>query len=168
MITILYPKDDYEAANIALKAQALSQSDTTKIYIVPKHFGRNEDSIKQNLSKTKVALYIAFEREVDYITLDELTYLDQRHVPIYCIIPDNIENPLPESETSEAFTFSLTDKFKAVERIQNLIGLLTTSNKYPSHKKMSEIDMAVILCMLTVLIIVLTYPDLRSKKLSEL
>ena len=38
LIAIIYPKEDYKAANVALKVQALAQSKNQRVYVVPKTF----------------------------------------------------------------------------------------------------------------------------------
>lgn len=76
MITILYPKNDFDAANVAVKVQSLAQSRNQKIYVVPKHYGRNRTEVQESLKKSSVALLIAQSaNEIDRDTLDELKVL---------------------------------------------------------------------------------------------
>jgi len=91
MISILYPKDDFDAANVAVKVQALAQSKNQKVYVVPKHYGRNKAEIQMNLSKTKTALFIIQTAEkVDRGTIDELNLLMEYKAQIVGFIPHNV------------------------------------------------------------------------------
>lgn len=91
MITILYPKDDFDAANVAVKVQALAQSRNQKIYVVPKHYGRNRTEIQESLKKSSVALLIAQSaNEIDQDTLNELKILIDYKKKVIGFIPDKL------------------------------------------------------------------------------
>ncbi|WP_421890517.1 hypothetical protein [Marinoscillum sp.] len=94
MITIIYPKDDFDAANVAVKVQALAQSRNQKLYVVPKHFGRNEISVEQNLKKSSVILLIAQSASAfDEQTLSELRLLQNLNKKIVGFIPVDLGLP---------------------------------------------------------------------------
>lgn len=91
MITILYPKDDFDAANVAVKVQALAQSRNQKIYVVPKHYGRNRTEVQESLKKSSVALLIAQSaNEIDQDTLNELKILIDCKKKVIGFIPDKL------------------------------------------------------------------------------
>lgn len=91
MITILYPKDDFDAANVAVKVQALAQSRNQKIYVVPKHYGRNRTEVQESLKKSSIALLIAqAANEIDQDTLDELKALIDYKKKVIGFIPDEL------------------------------------------------------------------------------
>ena len=91
MITILYPKNDFDAANVAVKVQSLAQSRNQKIYVVPKHYGRNRTEVQESLKKSSVALLIAQSaNEIDRDTLDELKVLIDYKKKVIGFIPDEL------------------------------------------------------------------------------
>lgn len=106
MISILYSAQDYEAASIALKLQSLSHGQAVRVYIVPKHYGRNEAGIAQNLNKTQAALFLAYETTcVDDATLNELAILRHRGVPIRYVLPVSFNPGQIPAEASEVFRY---------------------------------------------------------------
>jgi hypothetical protein len=95
MVSILYCDRDFEAANIALKVQSLSQSQPVKIYIVPKHYGRSEAVVSQNLNKTDAAIFLAYEsKALDEMTAHELSFLKRNKVPVKYIVPNDFQSDL--------------------------------------------------------------------------
>lgn len=93
-ITLIYPKDDYDAANVAIKVQALAQSRGQKIYVVPKHYGRSKTEVEKNLSNTSVALFISqSETPIDKATIDELKYLMENKIKIIGFLPHGVGLP---------------------------------------------------------------------------
>lgn len=93
-ITIIYPREDYDAANVAIKVQALAQSKNQRVYVVPKHHGRNKSEIERKLGETNVALFISqSDSEIDQPTIDELKYLKSKDKRIIGFLPDNIQLP---------------------------------------------------------------------------
>lgn len=93
-ITIIYPKEDYEAANVAVKVQALAQSRNQRIYVVPKHYGKNKTEIQKNLEKTTVALFISQSSgNIDSSTLEELKFLKTQRKEIIGFLPDGVVIP---------------------------------------------------------------------------
>ena len=101
MISILYNHGDFEAASIALKAQSLAQtSAVNKIYIVPKHYGRNQNELTMNLKKTKIAIFISHDiRKFDEDTKKELEFLKQKSIPIHYLVPTTFNNKLIGQKT---------------------------------------------------------------------
>jgi hypothetical protein len=88
MIAILYPKDDYTAADIGVKINALALNQKSKIYVVPKHYGRNQQSIYANLKKAKEPLLLMHDTTtLDSETAEELNFLLQNQVAVNAIIP---------------------------------------------------------------------------------
>lgn len=93
-ITIIYPKEDYEAANVAIKVQALAQSSNQRVYVVPKHFGKNKTEVQKNLDKTSVALFISQSVDkIDNSTLEELKYLKSKDKKIIGFLPEGVTIP---------------------------------------------------------------------------
>ena len=90
MISIVYCERDFEAAGIALKVQSLSQNQPVRIYIVPKHYGRNQEEIQRNLLQTTVAVFLAHDvGTLDAATKSELDFLVDAGIPIKYIVPSN-------------------------------------------------------------------------------
>lgn len=135
MISIIYPKDDFDAANVAVKVQALAQSRNQKVYVVPKHYGRNQTEIEKNLKKTSVLLFIAQSAsEIDQSTIDEINILISKNKKVVGFLPDDltIPNKLESSiilkkyhkgDTSELRNIVL-EYLSEIQKNQNSNGLL--------------------------------------------
>jgi hypothetical protein len=149
MISILYPENDYEAADIAIKAQALSRN--TPIYIVPKHYGRNETDVYKNLGKTKLAIFLAFDKhKIDKKTTDELTFLVSKKIRIYSIIPDGMR-PIPVilADNTELFPYPNKDKKNAIKKINEVsLQLATLQKKISPNDEVATGIAAVVLVIL--------------------
>jgi len=88
MISILYPEGDYTSADIAIKLQALAQAQANQVFIVPKHFGRNDENVYKNLKASKTAILLIHGKStLDESTLTELKYLLKNKSRIYSIAP---------------------------------------------------------------------------------
>lgn len=162
MISILYPEGDYEAADIALKAQSLSYSSNTNIYIVPKHYGRNEEAIYKNLGKAKLAIFIMYENgKIDANTIKELEYLTSKDVKIYSIIPEPRHNISRQKmrkqpgfsilDKTETITYPSTDKTLATKKMHELTSKLIANQNTLSRNK--DVIAGVTLVMLIVLLL---------------
>ncbi len=119
MLAIIYPEKDYTSADIAIRTQALAKGQGRNVYVVPKHYGRVEESVYKQLAKSKFALLIAFDvKNIDTNTKNELDFLARRGVKIHAIIPDNMEIDLFDglkfyrySKTNESYFASVVQAF---------------------------------------------------------
>ncbi|GAB4340884.1 MAG: hypothetical protein OHK0038_20430 [Flammeovirgaceae bacterium] len=135
MLTILYSEGDYTAADIAIRVQALAQGQGQQLYVSPKHFGRNEESVKKALSKSKNALFIAFDKTtIDDKTLQEIKYLQSIPCKIYAIVP--MEMTLPNIPM-DVYKFQSKNFSNFVEVVQNFIKHLSENNsKSPKNNQL--------------------------------
>ena len=93
MIAFLYPKEDWTAAEIALKIQAVAASQDIEVYSVPKFQKNRKELIFQRLSKTSQAIFLAYDvKSLDEDTQDHLIFLKEKKKPVYFIIPKDMEN----------------------------------------------------------------------------
>jgi hypothetical protein len=93
MIAFLYPKEDWTAAEIALKIQAVAASQDIEVYSVPKFQKNRKELIFQRLSKTSQAIFLAYDvKSIDEDTQDHLMFLKEKKKPVYFIIPKDMEN----------------------------------------------------------------------------
>lgn len=147
MITLLYNQTDYEAANIAMKVQSLSQNQPSKIYIVPKHYGRNNGDVFQKLNKTKVAIFIAVERKApDQNTYNELMHLKERKIPIKYIVPQRYSLDIFKPKAGDVYLYRPnTTRNNLVHNVSNAIADL---NKQIEEGKRDNALAAVILSAL--------------------
>lgn len=91
MVSILYSEYDFQAADIALKVQALTNY--RPIYVVPKHT-ISRDNTKSPLKKTDFALFISCEiHTLDPRTLNQLEQLKEGGVKITFVVSDNFKMP---------------------------------------------------------------------------
>jgi len=95
MITFIYPKDDWTAAETVMKMQALAASQGSDVYSTPKNTRRNINDINMKLAKTKYAIFIAIDAEnIDADTQQELKTLSESRAEIYYVIPEEFEQKL--------------------------------------------------------------------------
>jgi hypothetical protein len=95
MITFIYPKDDWTAAETVMKMQALAASQGSDVYSTPKNTRRNINDINMKLAKTRYAIFIAIDAEnIDADTQQELKTLSESRAEIYYVIPEEFEQKL--------------------------------------------------------------------------
>ena len=141
MISILYGERDFEAASIALKVQSLSQNQPTRIYIVPKHYGRNVEEIHKNLLQTQAAVFLAYDlHSVDEITKQELAVLKSNNIPIKYVVPNEFDvSQLHSSATENTiyhYSAHSTNNAAIVNNLSNTINDLKNIINKPKLIKM--------------------------------
>ncbi|SEH08202.1 hypothetical protein [Candidatus Venteria ishoeyi] len=100
MLTIFYPKDDFTAADIAVRVQALAAGEGQSIQVLAKHFGRNEEQISQQLQQTQAALFIACDALIiDEKSKFEMQTLIQKGIKPVCLIPPDFKGLLSATES---------------------------------------------------------------------
>ncbi len=87
MIALIFPRNDIEASDIALKAGL----DSDEIYVVPKYMFREEEVVFSRLNKSRAAILLTTDPmvELDDDTRREIVYLLERGKPVYAIFPKN-------------------------------------------------------------------------------
>ena len=132
MITILFPEDDYQAAEIAVKTEALVERND--LYIVPKYPWRKEDLVWENLDKTDMALFIAFaSKGLDKRTSRELEYLLNKQVPVYALLPAHF----PKLPFDNIHQIRFQTKRELVENLEKLI--LKKEKASPKKKETNDL-----------------------------
>jgi hypothetical protein len=163
MISILYNEKDYEAASIALKVQSLAQNSTSKIYIVPKHYGRNPDNVSANLSKTQSAIFIAHDTSsIDEQTKQELTNLIDKSIPLQIVIPNwfKLRNSVLEHyQNKSVYEYSNTDKSQIVNDLAQYIKKIPQKIKGSSKQKNDDIAAGILIAGLALLLLALATSD---------
>jgi hypothetical protein len=93
MIAFLYPKEDWTAADIALKVQAVAASQDIEVYSVPKYQQNRREQIYQKLSKVSHAIFIARDiKTIDPDTREHLNYLKDKGKDVYFLVPAGMES----------------------------------------------------------------------------
>lgn len=150
MISIIYSERDYEAANIALKVQSLSQNQKEKIYIVPKHFGRNSATVQQMLAKSKAAVFLAVDsKRVDDITFQELLFLRQNRKPIKYIVPNRYS--LNDLQTKEVDVYRYYPNTTRNNLIRNISATISELEERANNSSNEGVLAAIILSALLLL-----------------
>jgi len=165
MITILYNKDDFEAASIALKAQSLAQnSSKAKIYIVPKHYGRVQSVVYANLKKTKVALFISHDvSTIDAEAKSELRVLSDLGVAIHFIVPTTFSKGLiSEFANATIHQYHGSNKAELIKDLGATIKKLEPIST-KSKSKQSDVPLTFLLIGLVVLLLGLASNSGRSR-----
>ena len=162
MISILYPNGDYESADIAIKAQSLSQS--SKIYIVPKHYGRNEEAVYKNLDKTKIAIFIVYDKvPIDDKTQKELKYLKKKGTPIYSIIPADKHFGLINDVSTVQLKYRPNDKNHILDQIENIRKELEKDANSAIKSSNNEIIGAITIFILVIILIAIIGTSQKKK-----
>ncbi len=167
MYTLIYPKEDWTAAEIAANLQAFAGSRGVRLNVIPKHYGRNSDRVKSMLKGTTFAIIVAYDKKrFDRATLWEINILKQLNVPIIMILPDNFDFSRVNSILSDYKNNSAVYKFskKAVppesiqkfiaENLNDLHRLLKNSKRAGKTTKQSdEKNLLLLLGMLLLLLL---------------
>ena len=133
MITFLYPRDDWKAAEIAVKIQALAASQNVKVYSTPKNVRRNEQEIAKKLAKTKYAFFVSYDADfIDSDTSWELRYLGDLGIEIYYVVPHVFVSKLQGLGISQnIYTYSYGDSTELIDSVKQLIRHLEAKSKSP-------------------------------------
>ena len=123
MIAFLYPKEDWTAAEIALKIQAVAASQDIEVYSVPKFQKNRKEQIIQRLSKVSQAIFLARDvKEIDDDTREQLIFLKEKSKPVYFIIPKGMENQATALGFSENIrAYDPDDKMAIIQITESLL-----------------------------------------------
>ena len=92
MIAFLYPKEDWTAADISLKVQAIAASQNVEVYSVPKFQKNRKEQIFQRLSKASQVIFLAHDIEhIDEDTREQLCYIKEKKIRTFFIVPPVME-----------------------------------------------------------------------------
>lgn len=150
MLTIIYPENDYTSADIAIRVQALAQGQGQKVYVVPKHLGRNEVNILKNLNKTDTVLFIAYDKiQLDASTLKELSWLTNNNKLIHAIVPDNMKIDL--GQNLRIYSYSQKNHSNFAVGINKFVNQLQSEQKVKEVTKNDNILILVGLLVLSIL-----------------
>ncbi len=106
MISFIYIKEDWTAAELAMKVRGLAGSKNVKVYSTPKHGQRDDEQVYRKLSKTEYGIFLAYDKVViDKTTLAELRYLKKNKIPIYFIIPHQMEGKIHNLKFNKKTTY---------------------------------------------------------------
>ena len=94
MISIIYPRDDLVAADIALKVGM--DIEKPAVYPVPKYPGRNDNLVFQKLRRSEAIVFIMTDPNVplDEDTLREIKFAISNGKPLYAIVPEGASFPV--------------------------------------------------------------------------
>jgi hypothetical protein len=123
MIAFLYPKEDWTAAEIALKIQAVAASQDIEVYSVPKFQKNRKELIFQRLSKTSQAIFLACDvKTIDEDTQDQLMFLKEKKKPVYFIVPKDMENTVTALGFTETIRlYDPADKMAIIQITEKLL-----------------------------------------------
>jgi hypothetical protein len=126
MIAFLYPKEDWTAAEIALKVQAVAASQNLEVYSVPKFQKNRNDQIFQKLSKATQAIFLARDvKLVDADTQEHLKFLKEKGKPVYFILPTGMEAEARGlGFVKDIRTYNPEDKMAIIPIVEQLLGEL--------------------------------------------
>lgn len=114
VISIVYPRDDLLAADIALKVGM--DVERPEVYPVPKYPGRNESLVFQKLRRSEAVIFIMTDPNVplDGGTLREVEFAHSSGKPLYAIVPEGISFPV---HNANVITYRAGDMNDLVNRL---------------------------------------------------
>jgi len=119
MITFIYPRDDWTAAETIMKMQALAASQGYSVYATPKNTIRDMDYIKIELSKTRYAIFIAIDADsIDDDTNYELSFLKDKNIETYYVVTEGLE--IEESDNVFRCGSTPEDTLESIQKIQSM------------------------------------------------
>ena len=131
MITFVYPRDDWKAAEIAVKLQALAASQNIKVYSTPKNVRRDDEEIAKKLAKTKYAIFIAYDADaIDTNTIWELESLLGLGIEIYSVVPHVFVSELQRLGISQnIYPYSYGGSTELINSVKQLVTHLEEKSK---------------------------------------
>ncbi|CAD5274689.1 MULTISPECIES: hypothetical protein [unclassified Imperialibacter] len=152
MISIIYPEGDYSSSDLAIRLQALAQSQgKNTIYVVPKHLGRNPEAIYKKLSKSSTALLLMHDKTgLDKGTEEEIRYLLGRSKNIHAILPSNVVLPKDIEKKINVLPYGGGTNKAFADIVQETVRQLEPKN---GAKSESGNDFAVLLALLAMVIL---------------
>jgi hypothetical protein len=139
-----------------VKVQALAQGQGQKMYVVPKHYGRNEQNVFNNLKKSKNNLFISYDKtQLDTSTSNELKYLNESGKRVYAIVPNNMNMTSNKDNQSHFHTFSYSqnNQIDFAQSIQKFIIQLENDEKVRQKKKELNVLVVVGVLLLSILLL---------------
>ncbi len=134
MLSILYPKEDYTAADVAVRVQALAAGEGQKIQVVPKHFGRNPQQVEKQLKQTAAALFIACDKlKLDADSKQELAVLQEKKRKIICVVPQRFAGLPKDDADLERHAYTRGNAKSFTDTVQSFVKKLETSQ--PAKKR---------------------------------
>jgi len=153
MITFIYPKDDWTAAETVMKMQALAASQGYDVYSTPKNTKRNINDINMKLAKTKYAIFIAIDAEnIDADTEQELKTLSESSAEIYYVIPEEFEQKLHLKETEHVYRYERSDPRSLLNSVQQVLSDIKKKQTTLQGQKTDTGDLIALLAIIGLLL----------------
>jgi len=145
MISIIYPKDDFLAADIAIKTSM--DFEDIDVYPVPKYPGRNENLVFTNLRKSLGVIFIMTDPniKIDTKTKKELKFVLEEGKEIYLIVPEGVETI--KNLKNKTITYNPYDINDLIEKINRTI------KQFQSQKQQKDIIILSLLLMVLALLL---------------
>lgn len=157
MIAFLYPKEDWTAADIALKVQAVAASQDIEVYSVPKFQQNRKDQIFMKLSKISQAMFLARDvKVIDTDTQEHLKFLQQKRKPVYFILPKGMEN--------EAKALGFSENIKTYDPEDKMAIIRITEGILADLKNNADAEGAAVFIVLVGLLLLILFLALSASK----
>lgn len=157
MISILYPEGDFTSADIAIKLQALAQTQSEQIFIVPKHFGRNDENVYKNLGKSKTAMLLLHDKvALDSGTVKEVELLISNGAIVYSIAPIEARSnlKLPPKVSSHFY-----DKLKSGDFLNTVQNIITDLKKQKDTTSLGNDFGGILLVMALIILVIAAFSN---------
>ncbi len=155
MIALIFPRDDIEASDIALKVGL----DSENIYVVPKYSFREEEVIFSRLKKSRAAILLITDPFVvlDDDTRGEIQFLLENGKPVYAIFPKNSRTEAEIEELKKNFEKLLHIIPYDAEEPQSILERVRTEIENGRAKK--EIDLTPLFLIIAGLLLLYLLSD---------
>jgi len=144
MISIIYPHDDFIAADVAIKV-AMDAEDID-IYPVPKYPGRNENLVFNNLKKSKSVIFIMTDPEIkiDRKTSSELKFVLEAGKTLYSVVPEGARIDKFSAGKHKIIFYKDTDDL--MKKISNIV------DEIQQQKNKMEDDIKIVIPLLIIVL----------------
>jgi hypothetical protein len=156
MITFIYPKDDWTAAETVLKMQALAASQGYNVYTTPKNTKRNINDINMKLAKTKYAIFIAIDaQEIDMDTQQELKTLSESRAEIYYVVPEKFKPVIPIKVNVHIYRYVRSNPSSLFNSVRKVLNDIREKQKILQEQKNDAEDLIALLAIIGLLLFLL-------------
>lgn len=140
MITFIYPKDDWTAAEIVVKMQALAASQNIRVYSPPKNTRRDEREIAMKLAKTKYSIFLAYDAHtIDEDTAWELKFLSERKTKIYSVVPDvQVDELMKIGIDENIYPYKYGERTELITSVKKIIDEIKTKDGKKGDSDLGE------------------------------
>lgn len=128
MLTLLYPENDRNAADVAIRVQALAAGEGQKIQVILK---KTDNKKKQTqIKKTTTAILIAYDQlALDQDTAQFIDKLLEQNCKIFCFLPKGFAGVKSNDPLLNLYPYQKGEFKNLVDTIHNFVGKIQINSE---------------------------------------